>query len=230
MKYNSSKFSTLVDFTPYLKPGIYMIICVENNKRYYGQSANLADRLSRHFIQLKKNTPVPLMLVNKCISLKKDWNLYGGNSFKFQILHIGSFWSDEQVQLKKEQQLIDQHPQLTYNRTDCVVSNNYKIICEIYDKIYNSIGEASRCLNLSESEIRRRLYNHDYIDFKIIEKVSQKSPIKIKGVVYDSLNQAIATGIAKNRNQLIRRLDSNKFPDWTRLVPKKVVFKRSKYN
>lgn len=56
MKYDSSNFSTIVDFTPYLQPGIYMIICAKNNKRYYGQSANLADRLSRHSNQLKKNT------------------------------------------------------------------------------------------------------------------------------------------------------------------------------
>lgn len=166
--------------------------------------------------------------VYECINLKKDWNLYGENSFKFQIIYMGALWNDKRVRLKKEQQLILQHPQLTYNRTDYVVINNYKIICEIYGKIYNSIGEASHRLNLSESEIRRRLNNYDFTDFKIIQKVSQKSPIRIKGIIYDSLNQAITAGIAKNRNQLIRRLDSDKFPDWKRLVPKRVVFRCSR--
>lgn len=61
--------------------GIYQIFCTINSKSYIGQSNNLERRFIEHKKRLKSKK-----MNHHCIHLKRAWELYGENSFKFIIL------------------------------------------------------------------------------------------------------------------------------------------------
>jgi hypothetical protein len=62
-------------------PGVYMVLCLKNNKRYYGESTNLSVRLSQHKSRLKRN-------LHENLELQGDFNLYGENNFEFSCIYI----------------------------------------------------------------------------------------------------------------------------------------------
>lgn len=64
-----------------LNKGIYKIVNLINNKIYIGSSKNLYNRRKTHFSKLRLN-----YFYNK--TLQKDFNEYGENNFKFEILEI----------------------------------------------------------------------------------------------------------------------------------------------
>lgn len=59
--------------------GIYMILCVPNNKAYIGQSSSIKRRWSEHRKYLRHNKHVNDYL-------QKCWNKYGESSFLFSVL------------------------------------------------------------------------------------------------------------------------------------------------
>lgn len=59
--------------------GIYMILCVPNNKAYVGQSSSIKRRWSEHRKYLRHNKH-PNDYLQKC------WNKYGESSFLFSVL------------------------------------------------------------------------------------------------------------------------------------------------
>jgi len=59
--------------------GVYKITCIENGMIYIGSSKNISGRLSKHKNLLKNNK-------HHNFYLQDDFNFYGINNFKFEIL------------------------------------------------------------------------------------------------------------------------------------------------
>ena len=59
--------------------GVYQIICIVNNKIYYGQTQCFLRRCYQHFYLLKNKK-------HECLELQKDFLRFGLQSFKFEIL------------------------------------------------------------------------------------------------------------------------------------------------
>ena len=60
---------------PKKQPGLYMIHCLKNDWRYYGESSNISSRLSSHKSLLNRE-------IHPNRNLQKDWDLYGKDYFE----------------------------------------------------------------------------------------------------------------------------------------------------
>ena len=90
---------------------------------------------------------------------------------------------------------------------------------------FNSIGEASRILNESETRLRCKLHNKAE-GYVIVEKVEQGySAIMIDGAIYESIIEAVQEGKAKDRFQAMRRLNSRKYKNWNYISEDKKIQK-----
>nr|ALO63256.1 putative GIY-YIG homing endonuclease [Chlamydomonas applanata] len=69
-------------------PGLYEILCLENNKRYIGESTNVLDRIARHGRSLQTSQA-------DCAQLQLDFTQYGPDKFEVSILLCGPEWSRE---------------------------------------------------------------------------------------------------------------------------------------
>jgi group I intron endonuclease len=76
--------------------GVYKITCLKNGMIYIGSSKNIRSRLSSHKYNLKNNS-------HHNHYLQEDFNLYGINNFKFEILET---CNDEYLEL--EQKYLDE--------------------------------------------------------------------------------------------------------------------------
>nr|ALO21472.1 putative GIY-YIG homing endonuclease [Lobochlamys culleus] len=166
--------------SPKQLPGVYMILCVENNKRYYGESTNVSSRLSQHKSRLRRN-------IHEISELQRDWNLYGEDFFEFSVLFI-SRDCDKAQREALELEYITRHSDLCYNKFfkhsrkkennpfwgrkhneetrkqigKSQAENRKNSIPEglaiiLKGEIYPSIAEASRQTNHSRDTIRRWL-------------------------------------------------------------------------
>lgn len=72
--------------------GIYLITNIVNNHKYVGSSIHLADRYEEHISKLRTNS-------HDNIYLQRAWNLYGKDSFRFDIL----LYCSEETLLRYEQ-------------------------------------------------------------------------------------------------------------------------------
>ena len=61
------------------RTGIYMILCVENNKKYIGKSVDIHKRWSRHRWELQRNK-------HNSLHLQNAWNLYNADKFVFSVI------------------------------------------------------------------------------------------------------------------------------------------------
>ena len=88
---------------PRKQPGLYMIHCLNNDWRYYGESSNISGRLASHKSMLRRN-------IHPNVLLQKDWHLYS-DYFQFTILYMGPEWDEAYVRRGKEAELIvlDRH-------------------------------------------------------------------------------------------------------------------------
>jgi group I intron endonuclease len=87
-----------------------MILCVRNNKRYYGETSNLSARISRHKSLLNHNK-------HEVSELQHHWNSYGADSFEFSIVYVNRNSSKEERQAI-ENELIHRWYGLCYNKFD----------------------------------------------------------------------------------------------------------------
>lgn len=175
------------------KSGIYLIVNLENGKRYVGSSREIYGRLHDHLCNLKKN-------VAHNAHLQAAWNKYGENSFIWSILE----YCDENIRFEREQYYINViKPE--YNLTTNVVANfghsptqecrnkisetlkrryatgeihtyrqnhNWKT-CYVYDiynfqlvGIYNCIADMSKALGVklrSTKSVTRGIINNKYV-------------------------------------------------------------------
>jgi predicted GIY-YIG superfamily endonuclease len=212
----------IFNFFDVSNPGIYELLCKANNKRYIGEASNVLDRLAKHSRSLLANT-------HECPALQQDWTRYGMNQFEAHILFCSPEFEDQQTRLQKEREIISAYaPEQVYNQHPsviCVEKENYRVVCEIHGKVYESIAEASRSTGERETQIRSKLYNN-FTGYLILEKVKfGYEPIIANGKKYDSINEAVAAGEAKTRYTVMRRLKNPNFKDWNYLSPDKVVEK-----
>jgi hypothetical protein len=166
---------------PRKQPGLYMIRCKVNDKRYYGESKNVSGRLASHKSQLNRK-------IHPNSHLQHDWNTFGEDCFQFNVLFMGSSWEKREERIAKETLLIIQDRHLCYNylegqsrpttqnpfyqkkHTD---ETNKKIgdamrgipndklgkAITLDGVIYPSLAEASRITKHSRKFIRKRLEN-----------------------------------------------------------------------
>ena len=93
---------------PRKQPGLYMIRCIINDFRYYGESNNVSGRLASHRSMLTRN-----IHPNKV--LQYDFNQYGIENFDFIVLFLGTVWENVIVRRGKESELIILDRALCYN-------------------------------------------------------------------------------------------------------------------
>lgn len=89
-------------------PGLYMIHCLKNDWRYYGETSNLQARKSSHKSKLHRR-------IHENFDLQKDYNSFGSNVFQYTILHIGTEWQNAALRKKKELDYIVLNQTLAYN-------------------------------------------------------------------------------------------------------------------
>lgn len=94
---------------PRQKPGLYMIRCDVNDKRYYGESTNVSMRLNSHRSVLKQG-------IHHCRPLQEDWDRYGEAKFDFVTLYMGPLWNLRANRIQKETFLIETDCSLCYNQ------------------------------------------------------------------------------------------------------------------
>ena len=89
-------------------PGIYMIRCVQNDWRYYGESSNLSGRLASHRRLLTRTN-------HPNVGLQTDWSTYGPEAFEFTVLYNGPDWSKVHDRRGRETELIVRDRDRAYN-------------------------------------------------------------------------------------------------------------------
>lgn len=172
---------------PRKQPGLYMIRCISNDWRYYGESNNVSGRLASHKSLLTRQ-----IHPNKC--LQHDWNFYGVDYFDFVVLFMGPKWELPYIRRAKETELIVLNREFSYNilensskpgdqnpfwgklhspETKKKISEALKgrpndllgRKISIRGIIYPSIAEASRQTNIARKTIRQKINDPKITDF-----------------------------------------------------------------
>lgn len=175
---------------PRKQPGVYMIRCLFNDWRYYGESSNVSGRLASHRSLLNRQ-------IHPNQSLQIDWTTYGDDNFDFCVLFMGPAWDLPFVRRGKEMELIVLDRALAYNvsetysrpgktnpfwgrlhspETKKKISEALKNkpndllgrkVC-IRGVLYPSIAEASRQTGMSRKTIRSKL--NDVAESQFVER------------------------------------------------------------
>jgi len=178
---------------PQRQPGLYMIRCIVNDKRYYGESTNVSGRLASHKSYLKKN-------IHPCRELQHDFQTYGIDLFEFVVLFMGSSWENREDRLVRESMLILQDHPLCYNyltnknsrskgknpfwgkthseETKKLIGDSMRKIpndalgkpVKLNGQIFPSIADASRTTGMARKTIRNRLNNPSDMSCTQIDK------------------------------------------------------------
>lgn len=162
---------------PRKQPGLYMIRCVKNDWRYYGESQNVSGRLSSHRSLLDRQ-------IHSNILLQYDYDKYGTDFFEYIVLFMGMTWEQPLIRRTKEFELIVQDRDLCYNIGETRVGDlnpfwgrlhtpeSKRKISEalknkpndllgrkvnVKHKLYPSIAEASRQTGIARKTIRKKI-------------------------------------------------------------------------
>lgn len=176
---------------PRLQPGVYMILCLLNNFRYYGETSNLSMRLAGHKRDLRKKK-------HASERLQEDWNNFGEKNFEFSVLFIGEDWKEKDTRLGKETQLILEHPDLCYNT---------------YASMNDRVKKLNSFFGKKHSEQTKRLIGDLQ---RGIPKDSLGAAVQINNVNYPSIAEA-SRQLGHSRKLIRSRVDNVDFPQWIRL-------------
>ena len=187
---------------PRKQPGIYMIHCLKNDWRYYGESSNVSGRLASHKSLLNKK-------IHPNRNLQKDWDIYGLDFFEFTILYMGEKWTESYIRRGKETELIILDRNQCYN----ILENNSRPgeLNPFWKKIhtpetkkkisealknrpndllgrkvsingieYPSIAEASRQTNIARKTIRKKIQDTNEKNFFEIKSQGDKNSGKVE--------------------------------------------------
>ena len=138
---------------PRLQPGVYMILCLINNYRYYGETSNISTRIAGHKRDLRRK-------IHGNSRLQTDWNAFGEANFEFSVLFIGPDWSVKEIRLEKETKLILDHPNQVYN-TYAAMTDRVKELNSFYGKKHSEstkalIGALQR--NIPKDQLGRAIF------------------------------------------------------------------------
>jgi hypothetical protein len=200
-------------------PGVYMILCLVNNKRYYGESRNVSGRLSQHKSRLRRN-------LHEVRELQRDFNIYGEELFEFSPIWMDKNSTQEQ-RVALEMEFIARFHDICYNKfaklnrkgennpfwghthsaeTIKQISHTLRENCQndipegvavnVKGVVYPSISEASRQTNHSRETLRRWLNDPNNLDCVAVDPNKPRSKANIGD--FNSVDPLIANkGIAK---------------------------------
>jgi hypothetical protein len=146
-------------------PGIYIILCLVNNKRYYGQSQNVSARLSQHKSRLRRN-------LHEVLELQREFNIYGEENFQFSPIWLDKNSTKEQ-RLALETEFIARFYNLCYNKFDKPNSKGEN----------NSFWRHSHSAETIEQISRSQRENSQ-------NKMPEGFAVNVKGVIYPSISEA----------------------------------------
>lgn len=169
-------------------PGIYMILCLANDYRYYGETKNVSARTASHKSLLRRK-------IHPNDLLQKDWNLYGQSFFNFVILYIGEDWNSKPTRLYMESQLIDQNSERCYN---------------IFASFEKRVGSLNPFYQKRHSEKTKKLMS---LAKKNIPNDNLGKKIKIEGEFFPSIAEA-SRYLGHSRKLIRTRINDTKFPGW----------------
>jgi hypothetical protein len=148
-------------------PGVYMILCFDNNKRYYGESKNVSARLSQHKSRLRRN-------IHEILELQHDFNLYGEEAFDFICLFVDKNYTKEQrVAMEMEYIARVLSLKLCYNKDFSL--NRQKENNPFFGKRHRVD---------SKNQISKTLKERSKLS------MVQGCPIEIKGAIFPSISKA----------------------------------------
>jgi hypothetical protein len=205
-------------------PGLYAIVVVKSDapleeKLYIGQSSNVALRLGQHWNDLSQGK-------HECKEMLQDWQQLGSENFSFIALSVGPQWEKQEIRENVENDLIRLNLNITYNQAIAgkvkkKEGDIYRKIVKFGDKVFPSIAEASRQVNISESHIRRLLRDPNNTDWSYVTSqktlvpeniinIEKATKVKVNGTIYRSIRDA-AKHEGIERRTLTRHLnDPNK--------------------
>ena len=189
---NNSVLNSSENLFPRKLPGIYIILCVANDYRYYGETSNLSSRISSHKSMLRRQ-------IHPNQKLQKDFNLYGEKLFDFNVLYIGEDWRVKVSRLTLESQLITQNSDRCYN-----VFESYEL----------RTGELNLFYQKRHSEKTKALMSTIK---KGIPNDALGAKLSIDGKVFPSIAQA-SRSLNHSRKLIRTRIDSEDFPEWKRIT------------
>ena len=136
------------------KAGVYKIVCLKNGKTYIGQTKTFLKRTSLHIHSLESNK-------HDCFELQKDWNHYGSQHFKIEILNADkSFHNDQKLLIEGEkkylQEFLDNNVPL-YNITTGILQTKqiakYTLQISYKNKIYTRYAQVQKALNADRTKM-----------------------------------------------------------------------------
>jgi len=179
-------------------------------KVYIGETEELLARLGKHLASLKQNK-------YDYKQLQEDWNQFGKKKFTFKVICFGDAYSSQIIRRQKEKTVIKQklaESFLIYNIDKSTsFTRNYQRKIKIDGKIYSTITEAANNPNIgiSETTIRRRLRDANFVNYKDLKYCS--FIYRIKNKLYKTLDEAEKDNVGGNRQTIKRRIDST-YPKW----------------
>ena len=181
------------------------------------QAISVLNRLGKHSDDLEKNP-----LLNDCMALQEDFNLFGKKNFKFKALKIQNDYIDLDYRKNSEQFFIEQvSKKKRYNRIGQNETRKARSI-SVHNKIYDSLHDAARQLNESRTNLVRKCRAEDNEHYFFVqstnENISYKfhkaSPCKIYNRTFTSLNEA-AKKLNINRSTIKNRILSKNYPEYS---------------
>ncbi len=154
-----------IRMAPSQLPGVYIILCLVNNKRYYGESQNVSARLSQHKSRLRRN-------LHEVPELQRDFNIYAEENFQFSALWLDKKSTKEQ-RLALETEFSARFYDLCYNK---IAKPNRKGENNPFWGHHHSTETIER-ISLSKRE-------------KYENSIPEGFAIHLKGVIYPSISEA----------------------------------------
>jgi hypothetical protein len=179
-------------------PGLYMILCLANDYRYYGQTSSLSGRIASHKSMLRRR-------IHLNANLQKDWNLYPEGIFNFVVLYVGEDWRDKSTRLTMPGgKLIAQNSERCYN---------------IFESYELRVADLNPFYQKRQSEKTKQHFNILYLSSikKGIPNDALGAKVSIDGKVFPSIAQA-SRELGHSRKLIRTRINSADFPQYTRIV------------
>ena len=173
-------------------PGLYMILCLRNDYRYYGETSNISGRIASHKSMLRRK-------IHANQKVQQDWNLYGEPNFQFVVLYIGEDWKSKTDRTTMESQLITANSERCYN-----VFESYELRIGALNGFYQK--RHSEKTKLLMSSIKKGIPN---------DALGKK--ISIQGKMFPSIAQA-SRELGHSRKLIRTRINSSSFPEWEEIL------------